>query len=206
MKKSFFIILISLAISGCVTTEYLKDTYDNPGWPGYISSSTSEFDNKSIISMEPGYLDDKKSAFRLGLRWNSTLGKDRFLLVAEWGGIKNFSPSDTLDFNIDGNFVSLKPADHNQYGISSKKTVMSSGLFPMPINIGNQTHKAYVVSRQTLESIINANKVIVRVQLLDTFWEERMEPNTEVIDIYNKYPYVWAKPGFKRFLETMSAN
>jgi hypothetical protein len=43
-------------VSGCVTTTTLKDEYDNPGWPGYITSSVSEFDNKYQLSMEPAYL------------------------------------------------------------------------------------------------------------------------------------------------------
>lgn len=206
MKHSLAIALILLC-TGCVTTEYLKGIYDSPGWPGYITNATSEFDNSSRVSLEPAYLYDGTSPFRLGLRWNSKLDKDEFLLVAEWGGAKNFAPKDTLDFNIDGKITSLKPLDRNQYGIVSQKTVMSSGgLVDVPVDMGNQTHKTFMISKDILDKIINAKKVIVRAQLLESFWEERFEPSPDAIPTYNKYPYIWAKAGFKKFLHTIPAS
>lgn len=206
MKHLLAVTLIALC-SGCVTTEYLKGIYDSPGWPGYITSSKSEFDNSSSSTLEPAYLYDGTSPFRLGLRWNSKLEKDEFLLVAEWGAAKNFAPKDTLDFNIDGHITSLKPINNNQYGITFQKTLIStSGLMDVPVDMGNRTHKTYSISKDTLEKIINAKKVIVRVQLLDSFWEERIEPSPEAIPTYKKYPYIWAKAGFKKFLRLIPTN
>ena len=203
MKTRFIKITAILFIalcSGCVTPEYLKSIYDNPGWPGFITSTKSDFDNKSMSSMEAAYLYDGSSSFRLGLRWSSGFKKDSILLVAEWLGAKNFEPKATLDINIDGEIISLKPSDPRQYGITSEKIVISSGLMDVPVSQGNQTHKTYWVTRQTLERMINAKKVVVRVQLLNSYWEERFEPSTDALPTYNKYPYIWAKAAFKKFL------
>ena len=195
----FIVIFITLS-TGCVTTEYLKSIYDNQGWPGFITSSKSDFDNKSMSSMEPAYLSDGSSGFRLGLRWNSSFQKDSFLMIAEWGSAKNFQPRSTLDINIDGEIISLEPSDPSQYGIVSEKIVISSGLMDVPVSQGNQTHKTYRVTRQILKRMINAKKVVVRVQLLNSYWEERLEPSQDALSIYNKYPYIWAKAAFKKFL------
>tara|TARA_B110001454_G_scaffold54930_2_gene53705 strand:- start:5187 stop:5744 length:558 start_codon:yes stop_codon:yes gene_type:complete len=178
----------------------MKDAYDNPGWHGYISTSKSEFDNRSMASLEPALLSDWSSILRLGLRWNTDLGADSFLLIAEIEGAENFAPKDTIDFNIDGKITSLKASDPNQYGITSKRIVMSSGPFQTPVELGMKTQKTYRVSRETVESIINAKKVIVRVSLLNSFLEQRIEPSSENISAYNQYPDIWAKGAFKKFL------
>lgn len=200
MRNTLSIILTTLFLSACSTTEMMKDAYDNPGWHGYISTSKSEFDNRSMASLEPALLSDWSSILRLGLRWNTDLGADSFLLIAEIEGAENFAPKDTIDFNIDGKITSLKASDPNQYGITSKRIVMSSGPFQTPVELGMKTQKTYRVSRETVESIINAKKVIVRVSLLNSFLEQRIEPSSENISAYNQYPDIWAKGAFKKFL------
>ncbi|MEL4204942.1 hypothetical protein C9E85_05390 [Plesiomonas shigelloides] len=187
-----------LLLSGCVTTEYIKSVYDNPGWPGYITKSVSEFDSKSEVLMEPAYLSDATSLFRLGLRWNDSLKENQYIIVAEWGGAKNFDPARPLGINIDGNISYLQPIDKTQYGVVSQKKSIGIGA-------ANQTHKQYWVSKDTLDNIINAQKVVVRVELLDTYWEERLEPTEDALPTYNQYPDIWAKAGFKKFLDSVQA-
>ncbi|CCN80770.1 hypothetical protein VIBNISFn27_250006 [Vibrio nigripulchritudo SFn27] len=192
-------------LSGCVTTTTLKDTYDNPGWPGYITSTVSEFDNKHDISMEPAYLGDATSLFRLGARWSDRFADGKYVLVAEWGGAKNFDPDSSLGVNIDGEITYLQPVDSSQYGVVSEKSVISKGLMDVAVEMGNQTHKQYWVSGQILGKMINAQKVVVRVELLDTYWEERLEPTSDALPTYNKYPYIWAKAGFKKFIANVKS-
>ncbi|MDW2100047.1 hypothetical protein R7041_22175 [Vibrio sp. 1751] len=204
MKKVISCIGI-LFLSGCITTTSLKDTYDNPGWPGYITKTVSEFDSKSEMLMEPAYLSNGTSLFRLGLRWNDRLKENQYIIIAEWGGAKNFDPARPLGINIDGEISYLQPIDKSQYGVVSQKTATSNGLVNTSINMGNQTHKQYWVSIDTLNSIINAQKVVVRVELLDTYWEERLEPTKDALPIYQKYPYIWAKAGFKKFVDSVQA-
>ena len=156
--------------------------------------------------MTPAYLYDIRPNLRLGLRWNSLLDEDKIIMIAEWGAAKNFDPKSTLDFNIDGEFVHLTPIDSNQYGIVSTRTVMSSGPFSVPVELGNQTRKTYWASKKILEKIINAKKVVVRAQLLDSYSEAQLEPDAESLSVYKNYPFIWAKGGFKKFLKAIPAN
>tara|TARA_B100000767_G_scaffold138898_1_gene131285 strand:- start:105 stop:722 length:618 start_codon:yes stop_codon:yes gene_type:complete len=204
MKKIINCIGMAL-LSGCVTTTTLKDAYDNPGWPGYITNSVSAFDNKHQLSMEPAYLSDATSLFRLGLRWNNKFREGQYIVVAEWGGAKNFDPDSSLGLNVDGKISYLQPVDETQFGVVSQKIVTSKGLVDVSVDLGNQTHKQYWVSEALLNKVIKAKKVIIRVELIDTYWEERLEPTGDAIPTYHKYPHIWAKAGFKNFLDNVQA-
>lgn len=203
--KSLFVSLALLS-SGCVTTGNLQDTYDRQGWPGYISQNTSEFDGTSRVSMEPAYLGDASNMLRLGLEWNSSLPKDRFLLIAEWAEAENFSPDSAFKLNVDGDLIELSPLDKGDYGVIQDKVLQSNGPFELPMVLHNQTHKRFWISKNELSRIIEAKKVVVRVELLNSYWEERLEPPSEALAIYDEYPYIWAKAGFDKFLSEHFSN
>ncbi|MFW1065429.1 hypothetical protein ACEV86_10410 [Vibrio parahaemolyticus] len=203
--KSLFVALV-LGASGCSTTGNIQETYDRPGWPGYISKSKSEFDGAYNVSMEPAYLGNASNMLRLGLKWNSSLPKDKYLLIAEWAEAENFSPDSPLGLNIDGSRLDLSPVDKRDYGVINDKAIESDGPFKLPMVLYNQTHKMFWISKNEVSRIIEAQKVVVRVELLNSYWEERLEPTPEALTVYNEYPYIWAKAGFAKFLSEQFSN
>lgn len=192
--KSILFVLI-LGISGCsVTADEIESMYNQPGWPGYLTKDVSEFDGKSRVSLEPAYLSDATSMLRLGLRWNSSLPKDKLVFVAAWGEAKNFDPNSPFKLNIDGSMLELKPLDNREYGI----TTSSYASY-------NQTEKRFWISKSDVSRIVDAQKVVVRVELLKTYWEERLEPTPKVLSTYKRTPSVWAKVAFAKFLSEQSS-
>ncbi|MBD8515181.1 hypothetical protein IFO68_21100 [Photobacterium sp. CAU 1568] len=205
--KCYLVGLCALILSGCVTTESLKATYDNPGWPGYISKSQSEFDGRKDVSIEPGYLDDGSSYLLLGARWNNKMKEGRLILVAEWNEPINFEPATSLDFNIDGKFISLLPVDKHDYGIKDMKSLTTQSILgPISTPLHYTTKKSYWITRDQLDELIQAKKSIVRVQFLDSYSEQRIEPSDPNNSSYLKYPYVWAKPGLEKFLKEIPTS
>jgi hypothetical protein len=138
-------------------------------------------------------LADATSLFRLGLRWRSDFPSGRYLLVAEYADAINFEPEKPIGFNLDGQIFEFDPADKSDYGISSVRTRSGYSY--------NSTKKSYWVSRSQIEKIYSASKAVVRVQFLESYWEEVLEPPAEAIDSYENAPQLWVKPSFKQFLE-----
>ncbi len=193
-------------IAGCMANIDIQEIHDRPGWPGYITKNVSEFDGKRYISMAPAYLGDASNMLRLGLEWNSSLPVDKYMLVAEWAEPINFSPNSSFGINIDGNRIDLRPVDRREYGTSIDRVLESSSSFAPATILHNQTHKRFWISKSEVSEIIEAKKVVVRVEFLKSYWEERLEPTPEATDIYNEYPYIWAKAGFARFLTEQFSN
>jgi hypothetical protein len=191
MRHSISFITL-LFIASCTTIDVGK-LYDQSGWPGYIETTVSEFDSKKLVSLEPAYLGDATSLFRLGLRWRNDFPTGRYLLVAEYAEAINFEPEKPIGFNIDGQILEFDAADGSDYGVNRVRT--RSGY------TYNSTKKSYWVSRSQVEKIISATTVVVRVQFLESYWEEVLEPPAKAIDSYEKSPQLWVKPAFNRFLE-----
>ncbi|WP_165311008.1 hypothetical protein [Vibrio ziniensis] len=205
IKQNSIIASLLLLLSGCVNTN-MKESYNQLGMPGYITKNVSQFNGETEISLEPAYLNDASSLFRLGLHWNTKLPKDKYLLVAEWAEAKNFEPSAPLGLNIDGDIVYLKPVDEKEYGVINKETRTLSSTVARSTFSYNRTLKQFWISRNELWQLIKAQKVIVRVELLHTYWEERLEPPQTAMSVYNEYPYAWAKAGFEKFLTEQKVN
>ncbi|WP_155760034.1 hypothetical protein [Vibrio natriegens] len=203
-RSKIILVICTLITSGCTTG--IQESYDEPGMPGYLTKDTSEFNGKTEIRLEPAYLNDASSLFRLGLRWNSALPKDKFLLVAEWAEAKNFEPSSSLGLNIDGDIIYLNPVDESEYGVIDKVTRTFSTTLAQSTFSYNRTLKQFWVSKNELSRMIEAKKVTVRVDLLHTYWEEQLEPPQYAMSVYNEHPYSWAKAGFERFLTKQQTN
>lgn len=200
MKSLLFVLAIS--ISGCsITADEIEAMYDQPGLPGYLTKDVSEFDGTSRITLAPSFIGDGGNLLRLGLRWNSSLPDNKMILVAEWGEPENFDPKMPLKLNIDGTRLELPPVDKRGYGefidkVYSSATMLSSSSITL-----KETHKQYWISRSELSQIIGAQKVVVRVELLKSYWEERLEPTVEDIQA----PKLWAKMAFAKFLSEQSS-
>ncbi|STQ75532.1 hypothetical protein [Grimontia hollisae] len=200
MKRAL-LFLSAFLLSGCISQETLKQTYDSPGWPGYISSTTSEFDGKKTIQMQPAYLAGADSFFRLGIRWQSNWDANQFALVAEWSTPTNFSPDAPLRINVDGQFLTLEPIDPEDYGYTGKHVLESNGMLEgVHQPVYNYTEKLYWITRAQLQQIIDAQKSVVRVEFLKDAWEEQIEPTPEAMNAYRHYPFIWSKAGFGAYL------
>ena len=200
MTKLLTVCLLATLTLSCATV-VMEDLYDRPGRGGFIETRLSEFDGRKSIKMEPGYIAEWNSFLRLGLRWHSDLPDNKYILLAELKGAINFKPAADLLFNVDGKIVTASPVDKTRYGVTNQKWVDLSGPFSSPMNTGNVTTKQYWISEELINSITSANKVAIKVYLLNSYWESVIEPKEKFKEDYAKYPYIWAKGGFKRFMK-----
>jgi len=162
-------------LSACITAPTLEEFAKLPGTPGYISESTSKFDGAQEISMEPGWT---RGDIRLGLFWRSTMDPDVIYITALVHGAHNLK---SLSFNIDGEFVSFKPSDTS----TNIWTEPGSKYFP-PIN---KSQRKYKINRQLIKRLVNAERVVVRLDLMRNYVE----------GVFSNDLPTMARPAFRTF-------
>ena len=196
MKYSSIVAVMLILLTSCISLD-IAETYDSPGWPGYIETSESLFDGRKQISLEPAYLGKESGALRIGLRWHDNLESGKYLLIAEWDGAINFEPDRSLDVRADDVHLSLEPADPQQYGVTDRKFLSALGYTN---DAGNFTKKQYWITQEQLDRIIKAEKVVFRVHFLDSYYDDQLEPVGESQQAFQDYPNIYAKSAIPRFL------
>lgn len=160
-----------------------------PGGPGFISEDVSEFDGTTQIKMVPAQIDDSGTGVRLGLFHNTKMRPNSIVLTAVVSGVHRFSDGKSLHFNIDGDVVSYASIDSST-DFSTSSGFVGSGIYIPP---SNWSSKDYLVDKDFVVRITQAERVIVKVDLKKTFVEGPLSGDSLFI----------AMPAFKEFLLKM---
>ncbi len=181
--------IVMLLLSGCVST------------PGYINTRVSEFDGSTEYSMTPAWVCKENifdgCSIKLGLHRTSKMPPDQLILVVQVDGIRNILGKDSLKFNIDGTIVAFTAIDFNteiktnpgiyQPGFATRKTYVPGYYIPP----SDWSSIRYIIDKEFLKTILNANKVAVRVEL----------PTSYLEGIFSKDGATLARPAFKEFYD-----
>jgi hypothetical protein len=181
--KNLLISLFIVSLIGCAGM---------PGTPGYISKNVSTFDGTTELSMEPAWVCEGWSgcALKFSLYKNTKMPKDDVILIVIVQGAELISRGESLHFKIDGELVNIQAIDQLT-DIEAKSGYYGSGMYIPP---SNWSSKRYYVKLSFIEKIVNANEVLVKVDLQNKYVE----------GIFSSDAPTTARSPFKRFLEKMS--
>lgn len=150
-KFYIFWVALTTLITGCTTL----DSAISP--MGVITQDVSQMDNMRSVHMSPvigkSGLSEPDNTF--GLYWDSSKGKKAFLVLSV-GHITNLSGKSPFEIKVDGKMIKLPPVDKNNYGITE----------------GLRTEKDYVVSKEQILEISNAQEAFYRIHYLDNTFSE----------------------------------
>lgn len=134
-----------------------------------VIETKSVFDGARELSLESWYTqptaspDDlaaRDSNLGLSLFWRSTMSPGKLIITAYVRGLENIQTTNSLLLNIDGEIVSLTSVDelteHRPYRYERN---------------GWESWKRYEITRETLDKIMAASEVTVRVNLEKTYVE-----------------------------------
>lgn len=144
-----------LLVFGCMPIP--QNIAEIPGMPGYINEKVSQFDDARELVMVPAWTD---GPVRLGLFWRSTMPDDSVHVRARLKGAHNI---DVLRFNVDGEFIAFDPVDSMTNIWTEAGTRYTSPT--------NWSEREYEVSRQFIERIISAERVVVRLDTTQGYME-----------------------------------
>jgi len=154
MRKPFLLALLLLA-AGCAAA------------PERLQESISPFDGAREISLEPSLVCQEKSTetcfIRLGLFKRSTMRPDSVILVVVVNGTKPIAGGKSLHFNVDGEVSAFESIDRKtRYGIGKGPHTSGTELCGPS---GSCSARRYLVTRDFLKKLMQADKTAVRVDL-----------------------------------------
>jgi hypothetical protein len=157
--KKILVLLLCLGLVGCATL------------PGSISERVSGFDKTKEIVMEPAWAGNSLSdgLIKLGLYKTSRMDPDKVILTAVVLGAHNFSAEESLQFNINGEFVSFESIDP-MTNIELEPGVYNS-VYSSPAT--NLSSKRYEVTKDFIKELIEAKDVWVRINLSQDYVEAK---------------------------------
>lgn len=173
MRKILMILTVFL-FSGCASL------------PGGIKETVSGFDNTKEIVMEPaGVFKSYTESYvlMLGLYKTSKMPTDKAVLVAQLKDASNFSDKDSLQFNIDGEIVTLNSTD-----LFTDVETKDGGDY---VGYYNVSSKRYSVDKDLIEKLINGKKVWVKLNLSKDYVEGE----------FSRDAIGSVRPAFKKFYE-----
>ena len=176
--KHLGILVLLVCLLGCASM---------PGMPGNIIETTSKFDGSKGISMEPAWLYN--SLIKLALFKNTKMDKDLVILTALVKGAHNFAKGNSLHFNVDGEILSFKPIDEFT-DIKTDPGFVGSGLYVPP---SNWSSKRYSITKSFIKRIIDAERVVVKIDLRKTYAE----------GVFSKDSVATARPAFRKFYDRL---
>jgi len=184
--KKILIATVLFCLSGCMTTEHLM--------PGYISQTASIFDDAQEITLKSAGLFDS-SGLSLGLFWRTPM-QDDVLIIAEVGGAHIFDSDQSIQFKIDGKITELPPANNYDSGEIDTKYVEMLGVI-------SKSKKQYMTNKLFIRKILNAQKVLVRVDLHRGYVEGRFSvvesDNLHQSSVYGDLSGMYAYNAFSKF-------
>lgn len=179
--KKVLLVLIGFMLAGCASM----------GMPGSISERVSGFDNTKEIVMEPaGVFRSFTEAYliKLGLYKTSKMNENDAVLVVLVKGAHSFADKESLQFNIDGEMVSLESIDL----LTDIETKEGSEYF----SVYNESSKRYTISKDLIQMLINAKSVWVKVNLSKDYLEGE----------FSKDSIASARPAFRKFYTKVWGN
>lgn len=159
-----------------------------PGMPGYVSETTSNFDNSRQITIEPAWLYN--SPIKLSLTKTSKMPDSTIVLDAVVQGAYNFSQGPSLNFNIDGEIFSFESIDA-MTDINTTSGVYNSVAYISP---SNWSSKRYIITKSFLNKLINGKRVWVKIDLSKVFVEGEFSSDAPTT----------ARPAFQDFLSRIN--
>jgi len=165
--NQIFLILLSLLLTSCKTLESL----DNSISPmGNITTEVSKMDGIKVVRMTPvmprhGYKDIQAE---FGLYWD-TNKKDNAFFTVSLDQASNFSPEKPFEIKIDGELISLPPANDRDYGdIETEETniTVSSKFYY------NVTQKDYLITKDQILKIANGSEGFYRIWFMNNKYSE----------------------------------
>lgn len=199
------IVLLALSLVSCVSKEFVEDSYNKPGWYGYIEEDTSGFDGVRSLKLIPTYLNADDPSLLLGARWNQKFPKETLALIVDVSDALNFEPSEPLQFRIDDEYLSLQPLNTADYGDKGERYVGDgTSVFSNPVvRVGLKTTKEYWISRAELDSLLAAQIVFMRAPLINAKY---LEGEVEAfLGGDERMEFVTAKQAIKRFISRVDA-
>lgn len=158
--------LLVLTMVGCAA---VGEVGYNETYPGAIHTSTSEFDSRTEIVMNPAYIytdssNGEYSSILLGVMW-SDQNSNPYVLRVDLPSPNIFDRNEDLKLVVGGKNYSLQPVDANSVGDSISKTLRldldGQSLFAGTTHV---VRKAFRVRREVLEDMVDSGRVIGRVQ------------------------------------------
>jgi len=206
MLKKIILLGLALSILGCAGTN--KSMQAGLGI-GQIETNVSSFDGRTEVSMQPAFIKiDGESVWsgrnlKAGLDWFST-SPDQAVLTILIGrmsdrGSYDWQSIDSVDLNVDGVIAALEPLDLLTERESDGLTNTTCGAYGCTSGMDIDTSsKRFVVAVSTLESIVNANTVKVRISDGKEYFVGDIRTDfTGNITLYEQLP---------EFLSTISAQ
>ena len=172
--QSFTTILTISLLFGCASM---------PGVPGHISESISKFDNVKQLSMEPAWLYN--SPIKLSLFKTTKMADSIVVIYATVKGAYNFSSNKSLQFNIDGKIYDFSSID-NLTDIITDSGIYNNVAYIPP---SNWSSKRYIITKEFIKHLIDANKVWVKINLSQKFVEGKFSSDAPTT----------ARPAFREF-------
>jgi len=142
--KAIWLLLLFTLCSGCTM--------------GVVTVKKSELDNSTHIAMTPA---TAIPYIALGLSWNDKLPRDELTLevIKTHGG--SVSGGESLHFNIDGELINFTSFD------STAEIGFKPGLYNSVASIPGHawSSRRYTIPPTFLKKLLNARKVVIRVDL-----------------------------------------
>ena len=156
----------------------------NPEHAKY-SVSKSEVTGETIHSMSKGNI---KSDIGMGVTLHKNSASKTGVMRVYVANGRAFSHGDSLSINVDGKIKKFK-------GLLATSLLENVGYGHL------HSYQAYTVTKEDLEKMVNAKKVFLRIDLLDSFVEgdfSHVEITKEMAEYIEGRS--WAKEGFPEFI------
>ena len=172
MKKTVLLFMLVLMV-GCAGM---------PGMPGSIEEQVSQFDGSREIKMRPAWVGRNPSIIKFGLHRTSKMPENEIALTVLIKGANLISRGESLQFNIDGEVVSMTSVDD----FTDIET--TSGHSDIVL-ASNWSSKRYVITKEFIDKLLAANRVAVKVELSKSYAEGLFSDDFPVA----------ARPAFREF-------
>lgn len=171
--KNFYIFLLLFMLASCAPI------------PWHVKESNTPRQNVSVVSVGPVWT--YSSMISLSLYRRSDMPDGKIILAVHVPGVRLFSKEPSLLFEIDGEVVRLSSSDE-RIQVNTDTEFISGTFFSQPTS---SSSKHYEVDDVFLKRIIDAEKVIVRINLKDSlaegaFSDDRAEAHQAFSNFYER--------------------
>lgn len=178
--KNLLLVMIIL-VSGCASIDSMMSTR------GVITSEVSAMSGVKSVWMTPVLVGGPLIEF--GLYWDSEK-EDRALLNVVYNDATNFDKNKPIEFLIDGERFSFKPADRNYGHTSVEKDDYTKSYRVV-------SEKSYLVDKEFVHKLANAQSAHFRIWLLDGRYIEKE------VEYYQRSMQSFVPYSFNQFYETV---
>lgn len=181
MLKIVGLCSVLLGLLACAPAKLLV----NETYPGSVTSQIGGYDGLAQVDMKPAFVfvestTNEVSQIKVGLRWSSADG-GVFRLVAQINQPRLFKSSKDLMLKIDGVEYSLRPVNSNLPGITYTDSILIDNGVAKTLSNTEVVRKEYVISKEVVSSILNADRVVGRAYSLRGIVDFAV--NSKVVDM-----------------------